>query len=373
MHDNPMAMTSILRVLVSFALTAAASAQQVSIDLTGWTTENYGGAASGGNWSVNVGGTSVTQTQNGQPTMFVGDFQVYNLVLEGDMTTGGSDDDFLGFALGFVPSDMTNAAADYLLIDWKRGAQSYNFSSCSVGGLAPAGLAVSRVTGIATDDEFWQHTDYNDPCSPLGQGLTELQRGLTLGATGWSPNTTYHFQFTFTPTSLEVYVDNVLEIDITGSFADGRFAFYNFSQANTTYSALTQALAATAVPYGIGCPGGTPLVLTSDTPELGGTWTLQGSGLEPVSPFALFWFGNLQINPGVDLGFAGAPGCFGYTNGNLGIYTGTLTAGVSNTPIGIPSALPLYGTEIFVQMSGFTNSNALGVTTSNGMAGRIGL
>jgi hypothetical protein len=51
--------------------------------------------------------------------------------------------------------------------------------------------------------------------------------------------TEYTFTFEFSSTSLKVWVDDNIEIDITGSFSDGRVAFYNFSQAEVTYSGIT--------------------------------------------------------------------------------------------------------------------------------------
>lgn len=157
-------------------------------------------------------------------------------------TTG--DDDFIGFALGFNPGDATNSSADYLLVDWKQGNQSFNFGSpsCTPGSLAPRGLAVSRVTGIPTADEFWGHVDFNSPtCSPLGAGLSQLARATTLGRTGWGDNQENTFAFEFNATSLKVFVNDVLQIDISGSFSDGRLAFYNFSQGAVRYSGFEVA------------------------------------------------------------------------------------------------------------------------------------
>ena len=69
-----------------------------------------------------------------------------------------------------------------------------------------------------------------------------MARGYTLGSTGWIPGQQYLFRVEYSATSLKVYVDGVLEIDITGNFNDGRFAFYNFSQDQVTYSHLTVAV-----------------------------------------------------------------------------------------------------------------------------------
>jgi hypothetical protein len=220
---------------------------QDDVDLSTWTAESYP-AVSGfgaGVWTVAGDNLSVFQSVNGQPTLFYSDFAAFNTNFQGKIkveTTG--DNDFIGFALGFQPGDTSNSSADYLLVDWKQGDQSYNFGppSCTPGSFAPRGLAVSRVFGIPTADEFWGHTNFDTPaCSDLNNGLLELQRGATLGGTGWADNTEYEFTFEFSSTSLRVFVDGTPEIDITGSFSDGRIAFYNFSQAFVRYSGFTVA------------------------------------------------------------------------------------------------------------------------------------
>lgn len=228
--------------LVLVACTAlAGTAQAAPVDLNDWTAESYA-AVSGfgaGVWTPAADGSSVTQSVNGQPTMYYSDFSAYGTKVTGKIRMANSgDDDFVGFVIGFDPGDASSSGANYLLVDWKRGTQNFDFGTPSTtpGGIADAGLAVSRVTGIPTADEFWQHTDY---AAHTGGGLEELERGATLGATGWAFNTDYEFTFDFGPNDLEVYVNGVKQLDITGSFANGRLGFYNFSQAAVTYSAFT--------------------------------------------------------------------------------------------------------------------------------------
>jgi hypothetical protein len=225
--------------LLLFGMIGIASAAPV--DLNTWTAESYP-AVSGfgaGSWAVSGGGSTVFQSVNGQPTLFYSDFSAFGTLAKGTINSaGGGDDDFIGFALGFQPNGTTNAAADYLLVDWKQGTQFFDFGSPSntPGSTALVGLAVSRVTGIPTADEFWGHTNF---ASDAGGGLQELARANTLGSTGWANGTDYEFAFDFGPNNLDVYVDNVLELSIAGSFSNGRLGFYNFSQASVTYSAFT--------------------------------------------------------------------------------------------------------------------------------------
>jgi hypothetical protein len=250
---------------------------QIAVDLNDWSDESYP-AVSGfgaGVWTVAPDGSTVTQSVNGQPTLFYSDFNVFNTQVEGKIVSGGGDDDYIGFVLGFHPSDSTNPNADYLLVDWKSGTQTFDFGApaCTPGSDSPKGLAVSRVTGIPTADEFWGHVNFDASCSDLASGLEELARGNNLGATGWTPGTTYNFKFVFNATNLQVYVDGVLELDVQGSFADGRMGFYNFSQAGVTYSAFTLGCPSLAENYGAGWPGtfGIPTLTMSAPALLGST------------------------------------------------------------------------------------------------------
>ena len=225
------------------ALGFTSVAQAADVNLSGWTEETYPTVTGFSDpiWVLEGGNLAVKQTVNAQPTMFFSDFNAQGSTIEGVIevqTTG--DNDYIGFALGFEAGDASDTGADYLLVDWKQGFQTFNFNnaqSCPAGGDALEGLAVSRVTGIPTADEFWQHNDAG--CNTDG-GVEELQRGDTLGATGWADNTPVTFKFQFTATNLKVFVDGTLELDVDGVFPDGRIAFYNFSQPNVRYSAFTQ-------------------------------------------------------------------------------------------------------------------------------------
>lgn len=277
-----------LVILSTWALVASFACAQMPVDLNTWTAESYPAVAGfgAGVWTVAPGGGTVTQSVNGQPTMFFSDFTVFNTQVSGQINVTGGDDDFIGFVFGFDPGDSANPNADYLLVDWKRGNQNFNFGapSCTPGALAPAGLAVSRVTGLPTADEFWGHTDFDDmTCSPLGDGLTELARGINLGGTGWASNTVYTFDFTFNATTFEVYVDGALEISIAGSFANGRLGFYNFSQAGVVYNAFTLTVQCPGSPvrqnYGAGHPGtlGVPSLMLDADPIVGTALNLIGT------------------------------------------------------------------------------------------------
>ena len=82
----------------------------------------------------------------------------------------------------------------------------------------------------------------------MQSGVTELQRGRTLGNIGWKDNTNYIFRITFTPTLVEVYINDVKELNITGDFSDGSYGFYNYSQGNVLYSAIKAEVNTNASP-----------------------------------------------------------------------------------------------------------------------------
>lgn len=232
--------TLAITCLAGWAGLAPLALRAAPVDMSSWSAESYPAVAgfAPGVWTVAPSGASVTQSVNGQPTFFYSDFTSYGSKITGKIRSGGGDDDYIGFALGFKPGDVTNSNANYLLIDWKAVNQFFDFGSPSTspGGTALAGLAVSRVTGIPDADEFWQHRNLGG--TGAGSGLEELARGTTLGSTGWTANTEYEFTFDFGPNDLEVFVNGVKQLDISGNFSDGRLAFYNFSQANVRYSAF---------------------------------------------------------------------------------------------------------------------------------------
>jgi hypothetical protein len=225
------------RTILALFCLSGISAFAAPVDLNTWTPQNY--SANAGNWSVQGGGATVLQTLNGNPTVFLSNQSALGTEIQGKIKVETSgDDDFIGFVLGFSAGDFSNAGADYLLIDWKQNTQ---------GGFGTAGLAVSRVTGVApAATNFALHNG----------AVTELARGATLGATGWTDNVEYTFGFTFTPTNLQVTVNGIQQINLNGNFSDGNLGFYNYSQSNVRYSGFTQDVLPPPPPTPNGVPDG---------------------------------------------------------------------------------------------------------------------
>ncbi|BCG65247.1 MAG: hypothetical protein methR_P3072 [Methyloprofundus sp.] len=199
------------------ALSTATSAAPV--DLSSWL-ENGSGT-----WAVAGDNNSVFQSINTpDPAVFFNNSNSQGLALSGQITVETTgDNDFIGFVLGYNDGDSSNASADYLLIDWKQGDQSP----------AVDGLTISQVSGAFNGADFWAHTGV----------VTELQRATNLSSTGWNDNQTYDFDLIFTATNVQVSVDGVTELNINGTFANGSFGFYNYSQSAVRYAGIEQDIA----------------------------------------------------------------------------------------------------------------------------------
>lgn len=238
----------ILAAALSVAFPFAAAAAPV--DLSGWIENGFKGNNGAGTWTVQSGKDTVNQSINGDPTVFFqpGD-NAQGTKLSGTITSHyAGDDDYIGFVLGYQADELNSTNADFWLIDWKRATQTFG------GVTADVGLSLSHVTGDIQNgpnatNSFWGHD----------ATVAEVQRATNLGSTGWATGTTYTFDLIFTSSLIEVYVDNQLEISYSGSFSDGAFGFYNYSQQNVTYAGITEDVAPGAVPL----PAGAWLMLTA--------------------------------------------------------------------------------------------------------------
>lgn len=239
-----------MRVLNSVCAVAvvammSAPAMAAPVDLSGWLAEGQG------SWALEAGDNAVFQSVNGEPTVFHNNVNSQSKALAGTIkVSSNADDDFIGFVLGYKAGDLvTGTTPDYLLVDWKKGNQTFG------GVAATRGLAISRVTGApgatATSTEslnFWGHKGF----------VTELARGTTLGNTGWVLGQEYTFALTFQPTLVEVFVNGAKELSVAGSFSDGAFGFYNYSQPSVRYAGIEETI---APPAPVPLPAAAPLLL----------------------------------------------------------------------------------------------------------------
>ena len=211
-----------IRILsISFLLLASVAClgQCIStVDFNTWVQE---GPPGNGNWVVGGGGTNVNQSINGEPTFFVSPDTFINVVIQGSITVGSGDDDWVGFVFGFQQPIGNSTVYDCYLFDWKQSNQ----------GAAFEGFTLNKISGniptASNGTYFWDHT--NDP---LFQVLaTDYGAGK-----GWVDNVTHLVELIYTSSQITIFVDGNLIFDIPGCFDPGRFGFYNYSQANVTYA-----------------------------------------------------------------------------------------------------------------------------------------
>ena len=216
---------SFAKLALPLALAAmSTSAAAALVDLSGWAAQ--GGSS---NWTVAADKNSVFQSVNGSPTVFFSGSNDQGKALSGKIKVEtASDDDFIGFVLGYKSGNATASVTDFILIDWKQGTQSL------YGCTGAAGLAISQVSGGLPDSAAtWCHTG----------SVQELARATNLGSTGWLDNIEYTFDLVFTASNIQVKVNGATELNVAGNFADGSFGFYNYSQERVRYSALEEGVA----------------------------------------------------------------------------------------------------------------------------------
>ncbi len=230
-----------LGLAAMFALAGLSSpAAAAPADFTTYSVENFAPAATFPvpEWTITP--TTASLNNNADATILYSPDSALNKRFIGRLTAG-VDDDVVGFVLGFEPGDaQIGSSADYLLIDWKGITQNFNFADGDFfnfhhdqtgGGDMPVGLALSRVTGSPTADEFWQHADM--PENPTGS-VTELARGATLGSTPYNrAGGSHQFEISYTATNVTVIVDGVEQLNVNGSFPDGHFGLYSAWQGPT--------------------------------------------------------------------------------------------------------------------------------------------
>ena len=248
---------SVIRGSAAAALLASSTAFAGPVDLGTWTSEensDLGNISPTSVWTVlnAPANDAVHQSENSVPSFFeeagassLGQSLSGNVTVE---TT--SDNDYIGFVLGFNAGEANSGSAEFILIDWKQSDQSGHCSSTAVDG-----LAISLVTDTSASSggecDFWLHSG----------GVGEIAQATSLGSTSWADNTSYASALEFTASVIDVSVDGNLELSITAadaglaSFSDGAFDFYNCSQSTVLCSAIEEDIANIPAPAGLGLLG----------------------------------------------------------------------------------------------------------------------
>jgi len=176
-------------------------------------------------WSLSSDELTVTQSRNADPAVYMSTLPAVGVSMSFDLTVNtSSDDDFIGWVIGYESGENTASNPDYLLFDWKQSDQTYS------GYYAADGLCMNRIQGPIVDwYDLWSHDNY----------VVEVARAINLGSTGWNDNQTYEIQVDYSTTQVDVYVDGSLEFSESGSFPTGYFGFYNYSQEDIEYTLVS--------------------------------------------------------------------------------------------------------------------------------------
>jgi uncharacterized repeat protein (TIGR01451 family) len=225
-----------------------------------WKSETYPSNDVAPLWIVSATGLSVLQDTQCSPSIFFGPIPVRGMVVEGTLRVEPAwDDDYIGIVLGFKEGDIQNPDAEYLLVDWKAEDQTS----------ARRGLAVSRVFGIPRSGELWGHT--NIEANGLENGVEELARGFTRSRSRWVNSVDYRFRIEYSATRMRLWVNGTLEFDLTGSFPDGHFGFYAYSQHNVRFRGFLYGISSIneGESHEVIAPFGDPGVLDTHRAEIG--------------------------------------------------------------------------------------------------------
>lgn len=219
-------------ILLLFAVSIAVYADTIPVNLTSWTKE---GPSANGTWNVAGDGNSVTQTINGNPTFFLNPTAFIDKSFDGTFRVNDTgDDDYIGFVFGW------QSINSFYLFDWKKGLQD---------GSQP-GFTLAYVTGGSTAIPFANHhlnqTGYQVLATSTGTGK------------GWAANTNYTFKLTYNTNSFKIEVNGNTIFYYGGTYSEGKFGFYNYSQASVVYSGFTEAEAQAPVEPPPSLPPGVP-------------------------------------------------------------------------------------------------------------------
>lgn len=175
------------------------------------------------NWKVDSKNTSVTQTLNAKPSIFIGDVECNNSKIEGSFSLDTmEDDDLIGFVFGYKDT------GHYYLFDWKEKAQNHEGTTLT----AKQGMSVKLINTneIVKETDLW-----------YTEGIENKVKLLYHNNVTYKHNTVYNFTLSFTGEgSFNIIVkqgnqvlDNIIINDDT--YTSGKFGFYNNSQNMVTY------------------------------------------------------------------------------------------------------------------------------------------
>ena len=200
------------------------------VDLKNWTP------LGDGIWNVEEGGRTVRQTINGKQTFFLSDNFYENRIIKGTIKVDTTDDDdMVGFVMGY--QDPISNIYNFILIDWKQSNQD----PISGGGYkAYEGYTIGKFNGELANimgtysQYFWEHSTADGKYQSFATNYGSDK--------GWDDFAEYQFSILYTEDRIKLMIDNIEIFDIEGGdFDEGRFGFYNYSQAQVIYGNVQSA------------------------------------------------------------------------------------------------------------------------------------
>ena len=206
-------------------------------NLSSWESVIYDYPANGQGkavWVLSHDNQWATQKVNGDPTILVSDIDITGTIVEGSwMMKRNSDDDLVGFVFGYQDP------GHFYLLDWKKGTQKVDGN-----GTAKQGISIK----VADTDYSGVKKGKLEPSQPFdGKDLwnTEGSEGKVAllyheETEGWEFDIEYNFFLEFIPGSFTLEVKDGERIIFSKKIMDttyknGKFGFYNFSQAPVVY------------------------------------------------------------------------------------------------------------------------------------------
>lgn len=211
-----------LTLILAAAMSLPAVAE-VQTDLSDWVVENEDGTSA--NWTYDGETNSWFQSINTSDYTFLYDPANTSLgkAISGTISVNtNSDDDYIGFVVGYQPGDYSNPEADYLLLSWKQADQD------TLAG----GMFLYHIEGDV-------HT-----ITSRKNSMTELKSSTDYNGVGWEDYVDYTFDIAYDQGYLAIFVNDDLQYSLTPGeigktyFSEGAFGFYNFSQSRVEYGSV---------------------------------------------------------------------------------------------------------------------------------------
>lgn len=199
------------------------------IDLEKWSE-----ADDNGNWEYKGpedGRTNyILQHTNGDATIYQSNTSDYGKspgkVIRGriQVQSGAGDNDWVGFVIGKTDSNH------FYLWSWKKSDQSPAYEGHALGYLTK-GISALESGGAGMKNMHTSSSGYN-----FIEGYTDHDGSQY---DGWQHGVEYTFRIEYSPTRMQLYIDDVLIFDeppkYTSTYPEGAVGFFNKSQAGVEY------------------------------------------------------------------------------------------------------------------------------------------